>query len=65
MSQVQKQKERSSDRTAEPVEQAEVKPSEAAQSASDIIDSLIDEIDAVLEENAEEFVQAFKQEGGQ
>ena len=29
------------------------------------LDDLLDDIDAVLEENAEEFVQAFVQRGGQ
>jgi ubiquitin-like protein Pup len=29
------------------------------------LDSLLDEIDAVLEENAEEFVSAYIQKGGQ
>ena len=32
---------------------------------TDEIDSLIDEIDEVLEENAEEFVRSFVQKGGQ
>lgn len=29
------------------------------------VDSILDEIDDVLEENAEEFVQSFRQKGGQ
>jgi ubiquitin-like protein Pup len=29
------------------------------------VDSILDEIDAVLEENAEEFVKSFVQKGGQ
>ena len=32
---------------------------------TDEIDSLIDEIDEVLEENAEEFVRSFVQKGGE
>jgi len=36
------------------------------ESASDVeIDDLLDEIDGVLEENAEEFVTSFVQKGGQ
>lgn len=31
----------------------------------DDIDSMLDEMDDVLEENAEEFVNAYKQKGGQ
>lgn len=38
-------------------------PSGQAQSAD--LDSLLDEIDTVLETNAEEFVQGFVQKGGQ
>ena len=32
---------------------------------TDDVDALLDEIDATLEENAEEFVKAFVQKGGQ
>lgn len=36
------------------------------ESASDVeIDDLLDEIDGVLEENAEEFVKGYVQKGGQ
>ena len=41
--------------------QAHVKP--AAQDQG--LDSLLDEIDSVLESNAEEFVKGFVQKGGQ
>jgi ubiquitin-like protein Pup len=47
---------------------AEVDTSEAAARAeviADDVDSLLDEIDDVLEENAEEFVKSFVQKGGQ
>lgn len=50
-----------------PAEEAEA----AAQTSSDTaardadVDSLLDEIDDVLETNAEEFVAAFVQKGGQ
>ncbi|MFC7402343.1 ubiquitin-like protein Pup [Citricoccus sp. GCM10030269] len=36
-----------------------------AQSSTDNLDSLLDEIDTVLESNAEEFVKGFVQKGGQ
>lgn len=38
-------------------------PAESKQSA--LTDDLLDEIDAVLEENAEEFVAAYIQKGGE
>jgi ubiquitin-like protein Pup len=36
-----------------------------AQEASAATDDLLDEIDGVLEENAEEFVRSYVQKGGQ
>lgn len=39
--------------------------SAAAQAATSGVDSLLDEIDGVLEVNAEEFVRGFVQKGGQ
>ena len=38
---------------------------EAAESEATDIDDLLDEIDTVLEENAEEFVKNYVQKGGQ
>lgn len=35
------------------------------EAADTDIDSILDEIDAVLEENAEDFVKSFVQKGGQ
>ncbi|MPV35713.1 ubiquitin-like protein Pup [Georgenia subflava] len=37
----------------------------AAQARTQEVDSLLDEIDSVLEANAESFVQGFVQKGGQ
>ena len=37
----------------------------AAQANTSDLDSLLDEIDSVLETNAEEFVKGFVQKGGQ
>ena len=38
---------------------------QAHQQISDDLDSILDEIDGVLESNAEEFVKQFVQKGGQ
>jgi ubiquitin-like protein Pup len=46
---------------ATPPASAEAQASEATQG----VDDLLDEIDGVLESNAEEFVRAFVQKGGQ
>lgn len=60
--QVQKQK-------AAPQEQKTEAPVEAVvdekQALKDAMDELLDEIDLVLEENAEEFVKGYIQKGGQ
>jgi ubiquitin-like protein Pup len=47
-------------------EQETVPPGDdQAQEASAATDDLLDEIDGVLEENAEEFVRSYVQKGGQ
>ncbi|MNJ02137.1 Prokaryotic ubiquitin-like protein Pup [compost metagenome] len=40
-------------------------PEAQASEATQGVDDLLDEIDGVLESNAEEFVRAFVQKGGQ
>ena len=40
-------------------------PATAAQVKDDDVDAILDEIDDVLESNAEEFVKGFVQKGGQ
>lgn len=40
-------------------------PASAPQEATSGVDDLLDEIDGVLESNAEEFVRGFVQKGGQ
>lgn len=40
-------------------------PEAQASTATEGVDDLLDEIDGVLESNAEEFVRAFVQKGGQ
>ena len=53
---------RSSEQAAEDVEIEERESNEAVLSE---VDDLLDEIDSVLEENAEEFVKNYVQRGGQ
>ena len=51
---------------AEEVEVAEeVSASEQGEALTDKIDDILDEIDTVLEENAEEFVKNYVQKGGE
>ncbi len=56
-------------RKSEEVEEVEATASEDVQERheklSDDVDALLDEIDDVLEENAEEFVRGYVQKGGQ
>jgi prokaryotic ubiquitin-like protein Pup len=40
-------------------------PSTSSEKLKEDIDELLDEIDTVLEENAEEFVRSYVQKGGQ
>jgi ubiquitin-like protein Pup len=46
-------------------ETLEEEPTKAAQADDDDFDSLLDEIDGVLESNAAEFVRSFVQKGGE
>lgn len=59
----QTQKTRQSTKTAEP----EVEETTAATETEDDfnVDAILDEIDGVLEENAEEFVKSYVQKGGE
>ncbi|MDO5500506.1 MAG: ubiquitin-like protein Pup [Propionibacteriaceae bacterium] len=50
-------------RTSE--EEQELEPVTAEQADVDEFDSILDEIDGVLEANAAEFVRSFVQKGGQ
>ncbi|MGW5239655.1 ubiquitin-like protein Pup [Monashia sp. NPDC004114] len=55
-------------RDEEPPEAPETPPPAGAavkEGLTDDIDSVLDEIDGVLESNAEEFVRGFVQKGGQ
>lgn len=55
---------RPSKRDADP-EEPEPLPAPVANTTTDDVDDLLDEIDDVLESNAETFVRGFVQKGGQ
>ncbi len=57
-----KARKRSSEQAAEDVE---VEVDEASETDLEAVDDLLDEIDSVLEENAEEFVKNYVQKGGE
>ena len=57
-----KARKRSSEETSEDVE---VEVDETSETDLGAVDDLLDEIDSVLEENAEEFVKNYVQKGGQ
>jgi len=46
-------------------EEHSVTPSTSDSSLAEEIDDLLDEIDSVLEQNAEEFVKSYVQKGGE
>jgi ubiquitin-like protein Pup len=52
-------------RDGEPEDAAPPPPAAQSQVAGDDVDAILDEIDDVLETNAEEFVKGFVQKGGQ
>lgn len=64
--QPQKQPNRPGGEDAETTDEAiQTKANPQAQHQAEELDSLLDEIDTVLESNAEEFVKSFVQKGGQ
>jgi ubiquitin-like protein Pup len=65
MAQEQKQPRKSSE-TEEAVETApETDVAERKEALDDDVDAILDEIDEVLESNAEDFVKSFIQKGGE
>ena len=52
-------------RTEEVVDEEAVAPSGQGEKLKAELDELLDEIDEVLEDNAEEFVRSYVQKGGQ
>ena len=61
----QERKQRKADRSAQDAEVTETGEARVGEDLSGKIDDLLDEIDSVLEENAEEFVKNYVQKGGQ
>jgi len=61
----QERKQRKADRSAQDAEATETGEARVGEDLSGKIDDLLDEIDSVLEENAEEFVKNYVQKGGQ
>ena len=58
-------RERASKKHDERVEATQDEPQNRGEEVTEKIDDLLDEIDSVLEENAEEFVKNYVQKGGQ
>lgn len=65
MAQEQKQPRRSSEETEEVQAAPESDVAERKEVLDDDVDAILDEIDEVLESNAEDFVKSFIQKGGQ
>ena len=66
MAQEQKQPKKSSEEAAPQEEAApETDVAERKEALDDDVDAILDEIDDVLETNAEDFVKSFIQKGGQ
>ena len=61
---IRQQKSNSTESTA-PIENESTSTSDSAEKLKADIDDLLDEIDEVLESNAEEFVKNYVQKGGQ
>lgn len=61
----QERKQSRSDDAARQAESDQAVPSDVGEELTEKIDDLLDEIDSVLEENAEEFVKNYVQKGGQ
>jgi ubiquitin-like protein Pup len=58
-------KKSSTTRTDETVEEAAPATSDKGEKLKEELDDLLDEIDEVLESNAEDFVRSYVQKGGQ
>ncbi|HTT51171.1 MAG TPA: ubiquitin-like protein Pup [Streptosporangiaceae bacterium] len=61
----QRQSSRRTDETEETEAQSTGDVKERQEKLADDVDAILDEIDEVLEENAEEFVRSYVQKGGQ
>jgi ubiquitin-like protein Pup len=65
MAQEQKQPKKGTEQDAEVTEAPESDVAERKEQLDEDIDAILDEIDEVLESNAEDFVKSFIQKGGQ
>ncbi len=65
MAQEQKQPRRSTESEEVTEEVTETDVAERKEALDDDVDAILDEIDEVLESNAEDFVKSFIQKGGQ
>jgi len=65
MAQEQKQPRKGSEDEAQVEQSAEAEVTERKEQLDEDIDAILDEIDEVLETNAEDFVKSFIQKGGQ
>ena len=65
MAQEQKQPRKSSQEETATEEVVESDVAERKEMIDEDVDAILDEIDEVLEENAEDFVRAYVQKGGQ
>jgi len=65
MAQEQKQPRKSSETDEVTEEVAETDVAERKEALDDDVDAILDEIDEVLEANAEDFVKSFIQKGGE
>ena len=59
------QKQKTTNRTDEAVEEVAPATAEKGEKLKAEMDDLLDEIDEVLEENAEDFVRSYVQKGGE
>ena len=65
MAQEQKQPRKSTESEEATEEVAETDVAERKEALDDDVDAILDEIDEVLESNAEDFVKSFIQKGGE
>ncbi len=65
MAQEQKQPKKSSEEVTQEEVAPETDVAERKEALDDDVDAILDEIDEVLESNAEDFVKSFIQKGGQ
>ena len=65
MAQEHKQPRRGSETETQPEDQAQGDVAERKEQLDEDIDAILDEIDDVLETNAEDFVKSFIQKGGE